>query len=253
MTTAIIIDREINSANYLKGLMKTILPEVSVKSIVGSLSEGLRLLDEFEPSLVFVDMQLQTANGFDLIDQFSENNYAVIFTMPRVQSATSTVKFSPPDFLLTPFEPEDLKSAVDSAMQKFNEYTLNKNRIVVSQALVEQNEQRRIAVSTSSNIIVIDVENILYLQSDGPYTNIHTKNAGKVMSSKHLKEYEDTLTEFGFFRIHKSYLVNLEEIKQYSKTEGGFVVLTSGDKVAVSDKKKSGFMSNLSSNIIFVR
>ena len=253
MIKAVIIDDEINNATYLQGLIETHLPEVILKGIAGNLTDGIQLIKHAQPEIVFLDIELQTATGFDLLNQIGAINFSVIFTTAHERYALKAIKFAALDFLLKPIDADELKIAVRKAILQHKEKDFDKNITVFLENMRKQNEQKKIAISTSSSMIVMELKEIIYMQSDGPYTNIHSHGSGKIMSSKHLKEYEELLTEFGFYRIHKSYLVNLAEIKQYARSEGGYVIMSNGDKVSVSDKKKEELLSKLSSQVIFVK
>lgn len=251
--TAVIIDDEPNSASYLQGLLEKQIPEIILKGRAGSVEEGIALIQKTKPSIVFLDVELQTATGFDLLNRLGAITFSVIFTTAHEHYALQAIKFAALDFLLKPVDADELKSAVNKASKHHNESFLNENLSVLLENMRNKKEQKKIAISTSSGIHVIELKDILYLQADGPYTNIYSNNTLRIMSSKHLKEYEDLLRDFGFYRIHKSYVVNLTEIKQYVKSDGGYVIMSNGVKVAVSEKKKDDLITKLSSQVIFVR
>jgi two-component system LytT family response regulator len=253
MYSAIIIDDELKSVNYLQGLIETHLPEIELKGSAHNLEDGIALIQKTQPKIVFLDIELHSTTGFNLLSQLEKINFLVIFTTAHEQYALKAIKFAALDFLLKPVDPDELRIAVNRAIEHYKEKTFDTNMNVFLENLRNANDHKKIAISTATTIIVLEIEKIIYLQSDGPYTKFTSKDNPEILSSKHLKEYEDLLTEFGFFRIHRSYLVNLSEIKQYSKSDGGYVIMSNGDRVDVSDKKKNELINKLSSQVIFIR
>jgi len=251
MIRAVIIDDEIKKANYLKEMLARTLPQVVLKGIATSAEEGIKLIVSEQPGLVFLDIELQTSTGFDLLNQLKDHNFSVIFTTAHQHYAVKAIKFAALDFLLKPIDEEELKEAVSKAIKQQTENAVNRNIEVLINNLNQKNNQKKIAISTNAGIIVIEIKNISYCKADGPYTKIYT-STGDLLSSTNLKEFENLLQEFGFFRTHKSYLVNLDEIVKYKKSEDAYVIMSNGDVVYVSDKKKEELISRLSAHVIFV-
>jgi len=251
MITAVIIDDEIKKANYLRDILEKNVGEVVLKGIATSAEEGIKLIIKEQPNLVFLDIELQTSTGFDLLNRVKGLNFSVIFTTAHEHYALKAIKFAALDFLLKPIDADELQIAVNKAIKQQQESTANKNIEVLINNLYEKNNQKKIAISTNNGIIVVEIKDIIYCKADGPYTMIHSR-ADELLSSTHLKEFENLLVEFGFFRIHKSYLVNLTEIRKYKKSEDAHVIVSNGHRVDVSDKKKDELISKLSSQVIFV-
>jgi len=251
MITALIIDDEIKKAEYLKEMLEKNLPAVQILGIATSANEGIKQMLTLRPELLFLDIELQTSTGFDLLTQLRDLNFSVIFTTAHQHYALKAIKFAALDFLLKPIDVEELKTAVAKAIKEKQEQGMGKHLEVLINNLNQQNQQKKIAISTNSGIIVIDIKKIIYLKADGPYTTLFTSE-GELVSSTHLKEFEHLLNDFGFYRLHKSYMVNLSEITKYKKSEDAYVIMSNGDTVYVSDKKKEELISQLSSQVLFV-
>jgi two-component system LytT family response regulator len=251
MIHAIIIDDEIKKANYLKEIIEKSIDTIILKGIATNAEDGIKLILKEQPNLVFLDIELQTSTGFDLLNQIKDINFSVIFTTAHEHYALKAIKFAALDFLLKPIDEDELKIAVNKAVKQQHETSVNKNIEVLINNLNKKNDQKKIAISTNTGIIVVEIKDIIYCKADGPYTTIYS-TTGELVSSTHLKEFENLLTEFGFFRLHKSYLVNLAEIKKYKKSEDAFVIVSNGDQVSVSDKKKDELILKLSAQVIFV-
>lgn len=251
MITAVIIDDEVKKANYLKEMLERSLPSVILKGIATSAEEGIKLIVREQPQLLFLDIELQTSTGFDLLNQLKDHNFSVVFTTAHQHYALKAIKFAALDFLLKPIDEDELKEAVNKAIKQQQENTTNRNIEVLINNLSRKNDQKKIAISTNAGIIVVEIKDIIYCKADGPYTKLCI-TTGDLLSSTNLKEFENLLGEFGFFRVHKSYLANLEEIRKYKKSEDAYVIMSNGHTVYVSDKKKDELLSRLSSRIIFV-
>ncbi|HXC07030.1 MAG TPA: LytTR family DNA-binding domain-containing protein [Bacteroidia bacterium] len=111
---------------------------------------------------------------------------------------------------------------------------------------------RKVAINSASGMLLIELENIIFLQSDGPYTTIYSEFTDKIVSSRNLKEFDDLLSPYGFFRIHRSYLVNLLQIVKYVKADGGYVIMSNGERVDVSTKKKEELLEKLATQVLFL-
>lgn len=252
MLSAVIIDDEVNNSNYLEGLIREHLPEIELKGCASSVNDGIALIAKENPVIVFLDIELHTGTGFDLLARISPIKFSVIFTTAHERYALKAIKFAALDFLLKPIDINELKQAVVKAGRLQSPNQFEKNLGVLLDNMSRRDQNKKIAISSSSGIHVLEILQIVYCGSDGPYTTIFTKTE-KILSTRHLKEYENLLTEYNFCRVHKSFLVNLNEIKHFSRSDGGYVIMSNGHKVDVSDKRKQELMDKLSSNVVFLR
>lgn len=249
MTTAIIVDDEPNALNYLQVLIEKNLPEITLTGKASNVSEAAQLIERVKPNIVFLDIELQTATGFDLLARLNNPDFQVIFTTAHEKYALKAIKFAAVDFLIKPVDVEELKTAALKAIRQNPKENSNMELNVLLGNLKSGQLNKKIAINTSKGISVLEIMKIIYCKSDGPYTEIHTSNES-ILSSRHLKEYEELLDENGFFRCHKSFLINLNEIKQYVRADGGYVVMSNDQQVDVSDRKKEELLKKLSAGII---
>lgn len=253
MLTAIIIDDEIQSINYLKGLLSDTFNDVQIVAQTQSAKEGVELIESLKPDVVFLDIQLQTTTGFELLSQLRNRNFALIFTTAYEQYALKAIKFAAIDYLLKPIDKIELIEAINKVKNNRDESKMQKS-ISVFLDNIDKTKRQKLAISTTNSIIVVIITDILYCEADGPYTYFYIKGGNeRVISSRHLKEYEELLAEHNFFRVHKSYLINIKEVKQYLKSDGGRVLLSNGAKLEVSDKRKEDLMKILSNEIHFLK
>ncbi|WP_317899848.1 LytR/AlgR family response regulator transcription factor [Aurantibacillus circumpalustris] len=253
MITAVIIEDEINNANYLKGLIQEHTPEIKLLGIAMSLSEGISLVRKTNPSLIFLDVELQNENGFDLLNQIQRKDISVVFTTAHERYALRAIKLAALDYLLKPIDPVDLIAAIKKVNNNLNRSSPENGLNLFLENLRTMSTQKKIAIAAATSTVVVEIRNIIYMKAEGPYTHIFMRNGDRIMSSRHLKEYEEFLTDFNFFRIHRSFFVNLSEIAQYAKTDGGYVIMSTGDRVDVSDKKRAELLNELSTEIIFLK
>jgi two-component system LytT family response regulator len=251
MITAVIIDDESKNSQYLRSLIETEVPEVVVRGTASDAEEGIRLIQAVKPSLVFLDIEMHPSNGFDLLSRIQPVDFSVIFVTAHERYALKAIRFAALDFLLKPVDKDELKAAVEKALQQQQENNLAKSMEVFMENLQKKNTQKKIAIKADGAMHVFEIGELIYCEGDGPYTTIYTTGR-KVLSIKTLKEYDLLLNEHGFFRIHKSFLVNLDHIRQYSKSEGGYVIMSNGARIDVSEKKKAELVSAISSRVVFI-
>jgi two-component system, LytTR family, response regulator len=248
MINAIIIDDEQHCIDRLKGILQSdYANSVILSGEFGSVPEGYKAIVDLKPDLVFLDIQIREKTGFDLLREIGKINFEVIFTTAYDKFAIQAFKFSALDYLLKPVEKEDLKLALDKFKERAGK-NLSTNRldILLDNMKAGSGILKRIIVPTTSGFEIFEVPEIIRCQSDINYTTIYLKNKQKLVVAKTLKEFEEMLTDHGFFRIHNSHLVNLAYIKSYNKGKGGSVILTDGMEIEVSTRRKDDFLKKLS-------
>lgn len=238
---AIIVEDEKHSRETLKNLLEKFCEGVEVVAMAASVKEALDIIPQGKTDVVFLDIELQSGTGFDILTQLPEINFEVIFTTAFDQYAIKAVKFSSLDYLLKPIDLEELQQAVEKAKKI-------KNRIEYTQQLktllqnIKQPSLSKICLSTSEGFEFINTSEILYCEAGGSYTTFVLITAKKLLVSKHLKEYETLLLDNHFMRVHNSYLINLKEVKKYVKSDGGYIVMNNNDIVSISRNKKDEFL-----------
>ncbi len=249
MIRAYIVEDEKRSARLLEKLLSEYCSQVEVIGTSYNVPDAFEKIKSLKPELVFLDIEMQSQTGFDLLKNFSEINFAVIFTTAYEKYALRAIKFSAIDYLLKPIDVTDLMEAVNKVEAQRKKNLLHKNfEVLLHNFQHKNNDLQKIALSTSEGLHLITVTDIKYCESDGPYTTFYLKNAKPILISKNLKEYEELLTPFNFFRIHNSYLINLREIKRYIRGEGGQVEMNDGKLLNVSKSHKEEFVKIISAN-----
>ena len=243
MIRTIVIEDEEHSRKMLMEMLRDHCRQLNVVGNADSVKTGLTAIAEQRPELVFLDIELQSETSFEMLERLPEINFELVFTTAFDHYALKAIKFCAIDYLLKPIDLNELRIAVAKAEKRLNREYLNKNlEVLVNNLKSGSQNNHRIALSTLEGLLFVNVRDIIYCESSGPYTKFIFKHADKIMTSKHLKEYEELLSGYDFFRIHKSYLVNLQEIKKYIRGEGGNLIMSDGATLNVSKQRKESFL-----------
>ena len=244
MIRTVVIEDEEFSRKMLLAMLHEHCRQINIVAEADSVEGGLAAIAEQRPQLVLLDIELKSATSFEILEQLPEINFELVFTTAFDHYALKAIKFCAIDYLLKPIDLNELKIAVSKAEKRLNREYLNKNlEVLLNNIKSSSQNNHRIALSTLEGLLFVNVSDIIYCESSGPYTHFIFKQAEKIVTSKHLKEYEDLLSGYDFFRIHKSYLVNLHEIKKYIRGEGGQLIMSNGDALSVSKQRKEGFLN----------
>lgn len=242
---AIIVDDEQHCIDALKAMLQKKCPEVSVLAGVNSVQDAKQLIDDLQPDLVFLDVEMPHQNGFELLKLYDKVSFDVIFTTAYEQYALKAIKFNALDYLLKPFSVQELQEA----LRKFHERRLNKQDTAIAPLEVFlqnmktlQQTNKKIALPTINGLVFMPVQNIVRCESTGNYTKIFFTDKKQLLVSKPLKEFEELLTDVDFFRVHNSHLINLQQMESYIQGEGGFALMSDGTQVEVSRRRKAEFL-----------
>jgi two-component system LytT family response regulator len=252
---AVIIDDETNAREALTNLLRLISPEVEICGEAKNVDQGVELITREKPNLVFLDIQMPGKTGFDLLSAFEKVEFGVIFTTAYQEYAIRAFRFSAIDYLLKPIDPDELQAAVGK--YKIQMAGVNPQQLQIlkeqldntrSPRLIERskNDNQRIALPTAEGIHFVQMTEIIQCESLGSYTKFHLVKGPAIVVSRLLKEYEEILDNYYFFRVHQSNIVNLEHIKRYVKGDGGQVWMTDNSEIEVSRRRKDEFLNLLS-------
>ncbi len=236
-----------HSRETLKHFVQDFCPDVTLCGMAATVGEALPLIRQLKPDLLFLDIELQTSTGFDLLRQLPDLEFDVIFTTAFEQYAIQAIKFSSLDYLLKPIDILELQTAVAKAVNKQGKHQ-SKLRL---EHLLENLETRtstgpgRICLSTSDGLEFVELSEILYCEANGSYTNFFFCDGRKTVVSKHLKEYESLLSDYSFMRVHNSYLINLREVQRYIRTDGGYILMKNNATISISPKRRDEFLNRM--------
>ncbi len=243
MIKVIIIDDEPDSVGALSNLLNTFTSmPIKIIGTASNLDEGIKLINNSLPDIVFLDINMPNASGLDIYKYFREPKFKVIFVTAYSQFAIEAIKKSASDYLLKPvnfLELDDALRKVSFELKKdlqhaqFEEYIVNLNSLDI--------EGKNIIIDVENGFLVENTKNIEYCVADQSYSYIYTNRGKKIVVSKPLKYLEELLPKEQFYRTHKSYLVNIYYIKQFLRAEENFIILKSDTKIPVSVRKSSDF------------
>mgnify|MGYP003444616460 CR=1 FL=1 len=247
MIRCVIVEDEEIARNVLKSLLSQYCQDVMVCAEADDVESGKAMINAFRPDMVFLDIEMPGGGGFKLLNSIDNIDFEVVFITAYEQFAIKAIRHAALDYLLKPVDPKELVSAVAKVKDAKYKKTLKKQYDTLLKNLnPEQLTVRKISLSTTDKIHLIEVDDIVRCESDNYYTIIHFKNGTNMMVSKTLKEIEQKLEEFDFVRTHKSHLVNIRCILNFIKDEM-VVLMSDGSKVPVSKRKKENILGIINS------
>lgn len=236
----IIVEDEKTSREILGNYLVKYCPNVQVVGEAENIEEALVLIRNNKLDLVFLDVEMPYGNAFDLLDRVGDISFETVFVTAYNQYAMEALNKHAAYYLLKPISIDELIKAVDFVTEiKEKENRLNDEVLVPKSSISNQ----KISIPTQTGFELLDTNDILYCQADDNYTHFFLEDDKKKLVSKTLGFFEKQLSKHGFFRIHKSYLINLNHILSYHKGKGGVVILGNGKSLPVSSSKKSIFLS----------
>jgi two-component system LytT family response regulator len=254
MITAVLIDDDINLREGMTGLLSLYAPDISIIGEADSVESGVEIVTKLNPQIIFLDIQMNDGTGFDILEKLSEINGKVtshvVFVTAYEHYAIKAFRFSALDFLLKPVAPDDLEKVIDkirTVLEKDNDYS--HIDLLLENIRKKADNFKRIALSNSDGIHLLDINDIIRCESDDNYTTFYVKNGKPILISKTLKEYEELLSEYDFVRIHQSHLINLAYVKSYVKKENGFVLMQNDVQLPVSQRKRDLLQEILSKKL----
>ena len=244
MLQAVIVDDEIKALQSLTWELTNFSDEINVIASFTNPNEALSYLENNTPDCLFLDIEMPTMDGFQFIKKLTNKNFPVVITTAYNQYALKAIKSQALDYLLKPIDTDDLEETIVK-IKKFNSKNFSVEKLEM--ALLNYNSRsihKRITLNTDGKLLFLESDEILYAESDGNYSTIFLTDGQKIVLTKKLKEVNELLPADSFFRIHNSYIINLNKIKEFLKTDG-YVVLKSNHKIPVSRQKKSDFLDML--------
>ena len=213
-------------------------PDIEVVGEADGVISAAKKINTLKPDVVFLDIQINEGTAFDLLSVLGDIKFKIIFTTASDEFAIKAFKISAIDYLLKPIDIDELKCAV--AKLKIG----NKDNYELLQTNIkeENKSNKRLALHSQDKIEIIEIGNIIRCESNVNYTQFFFKDGTKMLVTKTLKEYDKMLTEFGFYRVHQSHLINIDYLKEYVKIDGGYLKMKDGSSVPISTRKKSSVL-----------
>jgi two-component system LytT family response regulator len=245
MIKTVIIDDENSASEFLEKMLQRYFPnKFYVCSLCESIDDAVVAIETYQPDLVFLDIQMPNKNGFELFKEVKEINFEVIFTTAHSEYAIEAIKRSALDYLLKPINYIDLLGAVTRFENKSKKESQQKQfNVLLENIDTGDVAHKKLAISTETGIEFVKFNSIVYLEAQNNYTKINLLDGTTIIASKTLKSFDELLPSELFFRIHKSYLINMNFVKRFFKIDDFLVELTTGEKLPLSYRKKNEFIS----------
>lgn len=243
---ALIVDDESDARENLRIMLEDHCPEVEVVAQAASAEQARTLIDDHKPQALFLDIKMPGEDGFSLLRSVKHLELPVVFTTAYDEYALQAFKQNALDYLEKPIDPEELKRAVRKLAKLNTDPAAGAQHVSALEALMNDPASplsTRVAVPSRDGLVLIKHEDITYLEASDSYTTVFTRDGKKTISSKHIRVFETNLDAKKFFRVHKSYIINLEHLKGFSRGEGNMAMLDNGALIPVSRRRLPDFLS----------
>ncbi len=242
----IIVEDEITIRNMIAGFVREMFPEINICGFADSVASGEALIKKELPDIALFDIELKDGSSFEILEKIRPVNMSLIFITAYDNYAVDAFRFSAIDYILKPINPVLLNEAIFRAIDQQKARSIRQNLDALLENIKQPtHKKRKLVLRTSEKIHILEITNILRAEADNNYTGFFLIDGSKIVVSTTIKEYETILSSAGFLRIHQSHLVNLEHIVNFTKRDGGSVVMTDKSEIPVSTRKKQELMDAL--------
>lgn len=238
---AILVDDEKSSRVSLRSFLSTYCPQIDLLGEGVNIEEAAYLIADHSPDIIFLDIEMPHGNAFDLLDKYPNPKFHVIFVTAFSHYALKALKLSAAQYLLKPIDIDELEQAVKLVCQNIDEEKKWEHTVLLLENIKSDNF-KKIVIPLMSGFEVVSPESVFYIEADDNFSIIHLKDRKPLMACRKLKFYEENLSDAGFYRVHRSSLINLRHVQKYTKGKAAFVTLTNGKEIAISQSRKTGFV-----------
>ena len=242
MITVIIIDDEQDCIDDLQYLFKKLVLPVEVVATATSGDAGLDAIRKYQPQLVFLDVVMPGMSGFEMLELLPKADFHLIITTAADKYAIQAIRASAMDFLLKPVKAKELKDAVERSVENTQHPGKTQIDLLAGNLRQQKSSIKKIALTIADGVQLVNLDDIIYFKSDGNYTTVYMKGGNTMLVSKPIGRFEEITDPAMFFRVHNSYLVNLNCISKYLRSGGGHIVLDNGETITVARSRKDEFL-----------
>ena len=242
----IIIDDESRTRKSIANLLKFSNQNIELIAEAENVKTGLEAISLHSPDIVLLDINMPDGTGFDLLQKIDNPDFKIIFITAYEEFAVKAFEFSAIDYLLKPVDPQKLFNAIEKAYNLVEQENISlKLNAMFANLENSSDENKKLVLKTAENIYIVNTKDIIRCQSDGGYTEFYLIDGKRILVSRNLKDYEEMLDGYGFYRIHQSHMINIQYVDHYSKVEGGAVVMKDLSELPVARRKKESFLKLL--------
>ena len=239
---AILVDDELSSLQNLKHKLEEFCPDIKIAAEAQQPEEAILLIRHHKPDVIFLDIEMPRMNGFRMLDELGEYDFDIIFTTAYNHYAVDAIRISAFDYLTKPIAIKDLQNAVERLVKQRHQATREKLDVLRQSLSDHKTQEDKIAIPTNDGMEFLPIKNIVHIESSTNYSKVFLKEGKPILVTRLLKDFEDMLLPYRFFRIHNSHLINLNYIQKYVRGEGGQVIMQNGDAIDVARRKKEEFL-----------
>lgn len=244
----LVIDDEPHNRSILQTMLLRNAPLIRQVYEAGTVKDGIRIIEDYRPSIVFLDIQMSGETGFDFLQQIDTMHFVTIIVSAHENYALKAFRFNVADYLLKPVIASELKASLEKAIELLS---ARRSQDQMKEQIIDESSQKYktsnafhgITIPTVDGFQVLTPSDIIYCKSLSNYTELILANKRNVISSQTLGYYDEMLQPFGFFRVHRSFLINLAKVVSFKRSEGGFIVMSNGHEVELSRNKKQSFLN----------
>ena len=243
MKKVLVIDDEKPTRDFIKRLIDSYHFGVEVFTDGENVATGVEAIHQLQPDLVILDIQMPDGNGFDVLKSIPVKNFEVIFITAFQEYAVQAIKFSALDYILKPIDSDELKQAIDNALNTITRKT-DDSQLSVLQHNMQLNAKRKLVLKTQESVHVVEIDDIIRCESDKNYTSFFFTNGKKILVSKTLKDFDILLSGLTFFRAQQSHLINLNFVERYDRHDGT-IIMKDGSAIPLALARKEQFFEIL--------
>lgn len=248
--SAILVDDEKNSREVLAKLIEKRHPEIEILGEASNVDDAYQLCLDLKPQLVFLDIQMPKANGFNLLKKFEKIPFEVVFVTSYDQYAITAIKFNALDYLLKPVEIIELDHAIAKVKDNIESKSNRETQVInLIHSLESDLQVKKFAVHTGEKVKIVNGKDVMTIKGDGRYCHLILNNKESLIMTRSLKDFEEYFGEqSSFIRISKTYMINTDFIKEYSKGDPFTITLSDNQVFEVSRRKKPEVLARLKAN-----
>jgi two-component system, LytTR family, response regulator len=248
MLRIVIIDDEQNARELISNTVKHNCSNVEIVGTGESVKTGLEVINAVNPDIVLLDVQMPDGTGFDLLSKLKDFKFKVIFITAHQEFALQAFKFSALNYILKPVDVEELVASINKVEEAIEQNNMDmKMKILYDNLQNKSKDSKKLILKSTDQIHAVNVKDIIRCESEGNYTRFILNDGRKLLATKILKEFDEMLQNYNFFRVHQSHLINVDFFETFIKADGGTVVMKDKSKIPLASRKKEAFLKLLSS------
>lgn len=243
----VIVDDEQDAVDFIASIIGEYCASLEVVGIANNIQQAALIINEKKPDLVFLDVEMPNGTGFDLLSQFPDKDFDVVFITAFNHYAIKAIKFSAVDYILKPININEFIESVNRVTAKRGRKSSEgHDNLQVLLENLRSPQPSRLAIATSDGMEYLNPKDIIRIEADRSYSWFFLSGNRKILVSKHLKEFQELLGDRNFFRSHNSHLINLKFVKKFIRREGGYIEMTDNSIIPISRNKKDMFLLHMS-------